>query len=125
MFPLIAPPEYYALTLEQKADICNGCGAKGSHLPIPDTIWGLDVREACNIHDFNYSEGRDKLHSDAVFVVNMVLLALFAFQAPKGWRRWLLLPARVVLLFLRIRRAITYGLAVMLFGDKAFRRETQ
>ncbi|KAF0235072.1 MAG: hypothetical protein FD177_231 [Desulfovibrionaceae bacterium] len=118
MVPLIAPPEFYALTPEQKADICNGCGARGSHVPVPDTIWGLDIREACNIHDYNYGEGRDKNRSDAVFIVNIVLLAVYAFLEWPMWARWAAFP----LLVLRVLRAITYGMAVITFGGAAFGR---
>ena len=45
---LIASPGYLAMTLEERARICNGMGAKDSLLSgfIPNTMFGLDVSEA-------------------------------------------------------------------------------
>ena len=42
---------YQKLTPDMKARICNGCGAKGMFDFIPDTMYGMKICEACNIHD--------------------------------------------------------------------------
>ena len=37
--------------------IVNGCGAGSALIDfVPDTVWGLSVKEACNIHDYSWSE---------------------------------------------------------------------
>lgn len=43
---LKAPPGYWRLSPEQREAICNGCGPKKLGFLVPDTIWGLNVREA-------------------------------------------------------------------------------
>ena len=45
-FRLKAPPEYWALTDDEREAIGNGCGPKGAGFLVPDTVWGLSVREA-------------------------------------------------------------------------------
>jgi hypothetical protein len=71
---LDAPEEYWSLSGDAKEKVCNGCGAKGG-IPVPDTIWGLDVSECCNIHDLGYAMGRtieDKDSADRTFLNNML-----------------------------------------------------
>ena len=107
---LIAQPEYRQLTPEQKGSICNGMGAKDSLLSsfIPNTMYGLDVEEAGNIHDFDYHVGltaHDKRRADRVFLLNM-----FTLINERGG----------FLAFLRRRRALKYYEAVKEFGDDAF-----
>jgi hypothetical protein len=77
---LFAPLEYWQLSIVQRNHICNGCGP-GSVLGllVPDSIWGISVTEACNIHDFMYATGEtieDKYLADRVFLNNMVRLIL-------------------------------------------------
>ncbi len=47
--PLYAPKSYWNLTEEEKSKICNGCGAKDG-IKVPDTIYGLSIKIACDIH---------------------------------------------------------------------------
>ena len=61
---IYAPITYWELSPEEKKEICNGCGAKDG-LKVPDTFWGLNMEEACNIHDYMYSTG--KTHYDKLF----------------------------------------------------------
>jgi len=35
---------------------CNGCGARDG-IDVPDTIWGLSITRACNVHDWDYQRG--------------------------------------------------------------------
>jgi len=73
-------------------------------------MWGLDVSEACNIHDWMYSEGKtvdDKRKADWTFLDNLGRL----IHNAGGWP---------VLRWLRRRRAYDYYLAVKNFGGPAF-----
>lgn len=72
---LIAPGAYYELTPEEKEDICTGCGTR--FFNVPDNILGLNIVEACNIHDYMYNIGQslsDKNEADDVFLYNILFL---------------------------------------------------
>jgi hypothetical protein len=108
---LYAPAEYWGLTPEQRADITNGCGPGrfGSRV-ISDSLWGLDITEACNIHDFSYHIGwtiADKASADRAFLNNMLRI----IDAAGGW--WPIVA-------LRRHAAVTYYRAVADFGGPAF-----
>ena len=107
---LSAPQEYYSLSAEDKKSICNGMGAKNSLLSsfIPNTMYGLDVEECGDIHDFQYNAGitiEDKKEADRTFLNNLLRI----INAEGGW----LAP-------LRRRRALKYYEAVVYFGGPAF-----
>ena len=106
---LFAPLAYWELGAEQHEACCNGCGTKGFiGWLVPDTIWLLNVTEACNIHDFMYAAGQtqaDKEEADRVFLNNMIRI----INAKGG----LLRP-------LRLRRAKTYYQFVNQLGGPAF-----
>lgn len=110
-FKLWAPEEYRNLTPEAKSEIVNGCGPGGwKYDLIPDTMWGLDVTKACNIHDYMYHVGvteKDKVFADEVFYANLkrIIIAKSRFWPLK---------------MLRLRRARTYYVFVRDFGDAAF-----
>ena len=108
---LFAPPNYWRLTDIARGRICNGCGSKGlCGYVIPDTIWGLRITEACDIHDYQYETGRDhsdKESADRSFLYNLLRL----IDAAGG-------PA--ILQWLRRRRAQKYYWAVCAFGGPAF-----
>lgn len=120
MVRLIVPPEWYELTDEQKTDICNGCGAKGSRLPVPDTIYGLSIKRACDAHDLCYHLGKDKDRSDAAFHMNLLLLIQDAYRTAPAWAKWTGLA--FLLRALRRARAMTYYVAVSDLGGAAYRR---
>ena len=86
---LFAPPGYWRMSPEHRADICNGCGTKGlCGYVIPDTIWFLSIKVACDIHDFMYATGltaEDKIVADRVFLYNMQRLIAAGWQ----WK-WLM-----------------------------------
>jgi hypothetical protein len=111
MTQLFAPAEYWALDPQQRADVCNGCGTKGlCGYVIPDTIWGLCITPACNIHDYMYEAGwyiEDKEEADRVFLNNM--LRIIDAETRFDWLKRL-----------RSRRARVYYEAVRLFGGPAF-----
>lgn len=111
MANLLSSPEYKNLTPEKKAKICNGCGAKSgiSSWLVPNTMYGLSVLPACQIHDFDYFAGKtieDKEKADRVFLNNMVRIIE---QDGSAWLSWL-----------RRRRAKKYYIAVRDFGGAAY-----
>jgi len=107
---LKAPESYWSLDPETKKEICNGVGPKGYGFLFPDTIWGLDVSEAADIHDYMYQIGvteEDRKKADKVFLDNMN--AIIDSQSSWAW-----------LTKLRKRRASLYYEAVSKFGKPAF-----
>lgn len=108
---LFAPEAFWDLTDEQRAKLCNGCGpGKMLGFLVPDTLWGLSIAPACDIHDFMYITGEtiaDKDSADRVFLNNMLRL----IDANTRWD-WLK--------YFRARKARTYYLAVRELGGPWF-----
>lgn len=105
---LYAPGSYKKATLEQKRRICNGCGQKGKFDFVPDTVYGMSIAEACNIHDWMYELGKtetDRQEADLAFLNNMLRLV----SAKGGWLKWL-----------RDRRVLKYYEAVRELGGPAY-----
>ena len=105
---LAAPPSYWVATKKDKGRVCNGCGAKGMGWTVPDTMYGMSVRDCCDIHDWMYEEGTtlaEKEEADKVFYEN----CLRKIKAGN----WFLRPFRTV-------RAWEYYKAVSWFGKKSF-----
>ena len=50
------PVSYTNATPEERAKICNGCGAKDG-IKVPSTMYGLSIEKACQIHDWMFEEG--------------------------------------------------------------------
>ena len=75
---LLALPEYFALTPEQKSAICNGFGPADCWKArlVPNALLGVDFTEACNAHDLEYHLGRDRLAADWRLHCNMVAACL-------------------------------------------------
>lgn len=109
---LFAPESYWNLTDEAKKELTEGgCGPGGfGDWLVPDTVYGLSIRKACQIHDACYALGetiKDKKSADRTFLNNMLRII---YSGTKWW----------ILRKLRIRRAYTYYKAVKLFGGHAF-----
>jgi hypothetical protein len=108
---LFSPETYKKLTATALAAIANGCGAVGWKIDlVPDTLYGLGIRAACDIHDYMYHTGEtieDKNEADRVFLNNM--LRLITAKTKHKWLRRL-----------RRRRALLYYFAVKNFGGPAF-----
>lgn len=113
---LYAHPDFWTLTEEQLAEIVGGCGPGGlGDYLVPDNIdwpwpWGLSIKPACKIHDFDYHMGQtleDKKRGDRVFLNNMIRI----IQAETKWS-WVRRR--------RLRRANLYYEAVKQFGAPAF-----
>ena len=104
---LLASKHYWEATELRRSLNCNGCGTEGwKGALVPDTIWGLDVNPACNIHDWDYAEGTtpdQKNAADFRFQKNMI--ALIRQSAKRSWTGW-------VLKIPREYRAFTYYVAV-------------
>ena len=113
---IYAPITYWELSPEEKKEICNGCGAKDG-LKVPDTFWGLNMEEACNIHDYMYSIGKthyDKLFADAMFRLNLTVI----IDAKETFKDKLLSV-------LRHYRAGTYYIAVAKYGNSSFWKDKE
>ena len=107
---LLAPNSFWSLDVGQLHKFCNGCGASGSALPIPQTHWGLSVEMCCNIHDWMYKIGKteaDRNFADLIFLRNMI------YQSRTKGSAILFIP--------RAYRALTYYLAVDRMGRAAFK----
>ena len=115
---LWSPGSFKAASQRERRAVIGrgGCGAGdglGDRL-VPDTMWGLSVQPACEIHDWMYAKGRsieDKKQADGVFLDNLLRII------DAGTSSW-------VLRKLRRRRARTYYLSVKYFGGPAFWGDT-
>lgn len=111
MVKLYAPESYVTASPEVRKQVINGCGPGGWKVDlIPDSLYGLDISEACNIHDWMYTAGatlKDKAEADRVFLNNMIRLI-----NSKG-SIWIIKR-------LRLRAAKAYYEAVDHFGGPAF-----
>lgn len=107
MNKIYAPFTYWEASDEDKLEVCNGCGAKNG-IKVPDSLLFCNIQEACNVHDWMYSEGKtlgDFYFANAVFIMNMALI----ITAGSKW-----------LVALRLLFAGKYFLAVQEFGSKAY-----
>jgi len=104
------PLGYWKMSEEDRKKASNGCGAAGWKVDVvPDTIWGLDISKACDIHDVAYHIGRtisDKNSGDFDFHYNLKEL----IRRNSNWftRK------------LRNARAYWYYKVVAEFGESAF-----
>jgi hypothetical protein len=99
---------YWTSTDAERHAIVNGCGTGTGWkaLLVPETIRGLSIHEACDIHDWMYALGlviEDKDEADRVFLNNMIRII-----DSRRSRRWLRA--------LRLGRAKDYYLAVHWFN---------
>lgn len=88
-----------------------GCGAGAGlgDILVPDTVYGLSVREACRIHDWYYTFWPDASETgrelaDRIFRNNLLRIVRAQTSNP-------------VLFFLRERRCLAYYAAVKNFGS--------
>ena len=105
---IYAPKTYWESTDYDKLNVCNGCGAKDG-IDVPDTMWGLSITSACNVHDWMFNEGKtlaDFYFANAVLIMN---LAIIIVTEGSKW----LAP-------LRLARATKYFLAVQELGQDAY-----
>ena len=110
---LYEPISFTQASCELKRKVCNGCGsAKAKFDFVPDSIYGLHIRPACDRHDWMYYKGmtiEDKAEADRVFLNNMLRI----IEGAPGILSRILKP-------MRRRRALKYYEAVVAFGGPAF-----
>jgi hypothetical protein len=96
---------------DSERDASCGCGTKKSWM-VPDSMWGLSIKQVCCIHDYDYSKGKtqgDRERADYRFLRNLMETI---DRAPGFWNSLMRMPRR--------RRALKYYEAVNRFGDEAF-----
>ena len=95
----------------RRAEVCNGAGAKNG-IKVPNTFWGLNMRPAFDIHDWDYEHGftkEDKAMADRYMFFNTLVI----IEAQTGLQQIVLKP-------LRRRRALAYYEIVTIGGERAF-----
>jgi hypothetical protein len=110
---LYQPNSYYEASLEDKKKVCNGCGAKGG-IKVPSTFIGLCIKEACDIHDWMFKEGKTKadfIFANVMFLVNLIVIIINGSN----------IFTRAIRLFF----AVNYFLAVALKGSDAFWKDKE
>jgi len=107
---MIVPEGFRKLTPEEKRKICNGAGSSQAGFDfVPDTMYGLNLNAAADIHDYMYFVGKtrlDKIIADIVYLHNM-----FAYIEQESY--WFMV-------WLRENRALVYVDAVNIAGDDSF-----
>ncbi len=110
---LTAPKSYWLNTTHNTPTYINGCGGQGiTSSIIPDSLFGLNINEACNIHDHMYEQGIDKLDSDNTFLKNMNTLIDQDSSSN-------------ILKYLRKAKAYLYFLGVKVFGNIFFKSKNK
>ena len=103
-----APVSFIEATPEERAEVCNGMGPKGYGWVIPDTMYGLNLEAAGDVHDWMYYHATyDRNQCDDVFLKNMKSI----IEQHDGWS---------ILQWLRNRRALKYYWAVRKFGLSSY-----
>jgi hypothetical protein len=116
---LQAPPAFWVFHKDTLAELVNGCGPGGwKGVAIPDTVYGLSIKQACDIHDFMYLYGEteaERKEADQWFSHNMHVIVVNHYEAST-------LPSflKNLMLFLRRRRIKKYYLFVRAFGGSYF-----
>ncbi|MCB0369033.1 MAG: hypothetical protein KDD45_06155 [Bdellovibrionales bacterium] len=108
---LIAPIEYWNVTALIKPSFINGCGSGITERIVPDSLFGLDISEACSIHDYMYELGKDRTKANDVFLDNMISIIERRTNS-------------MILKGLRKMKAYIYYYAVKLFGGFYFKAST-
>lgn len=116
IFRLSANPSYWRASKDEKDAIFNGCGSGGSlNSLVPDSLLGLDIKDACRVHDWMYHHGKTKeqrKEADIVFLDNMKgLINKSKSSSP--------------LKFLRGGLAKIYYLGVRIFGGFFFNKKKE
>lgn len=111
MYELITPPNYYDYDKVERDSWGCGPGGLGDYL-VPDTVYGLSVKPACQRHDCHYrfDEGKNEATrkiADDEFLKNMQIIV------DATTNTWLLRR-------LRFTRCRTMYYAVRWFGKNAY-----
>jgi len=112
---LDAPNAFFNIDNGTLAMMTGGCGpGKFGDFLVPDTVYGLSIKSACVVHDFEYAIGKtieDKKKADLRFLANMLKIV----NDRSGFT-----PLRVV----RRYRVMSYYSAVADGGSSAFEKAT-
>ncbi len=110
----LAAPEsfwYYLGFGKNLGEVINGCGPGGiGDLLIPDRVYGLNIKPACEIHDWMYTIYNDEFGfeiANQIFLDNMIRINNAATK-------------NRLLKYLRTRRILKYYRAVRYFGRLFF-----
>jgi hypothetical protein len=110
---LIAPKSYWLNTNPNTPTYINGCGGQGlTSSIVPDSLFGLSINEACNIHDHMYEQGIDKTDTDNTFLKNMITLVNQDSSSN-------------IFKYLRKAKAHLYFLGVKIFGNIFFKQKSK
>ena len=108
---LKAPDSFWATDEATLAMLTGGCGpGKYGDYLVPDTMYGLSIKSACVVHDYEYAVGKtsdDKRKADLHFLENL----LFIVNRDSRWK---------IAKWLRGYRVMSYYLAVANGGDSSF-----
>ena len=112
-YGLIASPKFWAMSEAEIDFRYEGWGpGKIGNRWVPDTFYGLDVRIAWQVHDYDYEVGRtsqEKQEADCRLLHNLYIIIQ---SEPANW-----------LTALRYERAVNYYEMVMIAGRKSFNME--
>lgn len=89
--PLCLPSWWNQIKKEKRAAVMNGCGPSSWKTKF-NTVWGLDIKDACNVHDVEYVFGNSRSSADARLFANLCLLI-----AARSSR--ILMPFRIIRAF--------------------------
>ena len=108
--PRLKVADDFWLTWGEKKGMCNGCGTGITAYIIPNTVYGLNIRIACCIHDYGYEVGgteedRQKLDDELHDNIEAIIDSFDTWYYPTR-------PAKL--------RADTYRFAVEKAGAGAF-----
>jgi len=103
-------PNGFWETWEERRKDCNGCGTGWNKYFVPNTVYGLNIRIVCCIHDYEYELGgteRDKKLADENIHDNIEnIIDLYdRWYYPQGLAK---------------KRADTYRFFVQQMGDSSF-----
>lgn len=108
---LITPIAYFEAAPDIRALVVNGCGPSGwKNKVIPDNLYGISIKGACNRHDWEYTVGEtkeEKDRADSIFLQNMERII------DRKSLTWFMRA-------LRVRAANGYYEAVSHLGDEFF-----
>lgn len=110
---LVAPQKYWSESALYTPSYINGCGGSGITASIiPDSLLGLDITNACNIHDYMYEKGIEKEISDKTFLSNMMTIINKDSDSK-------------ILKLLRKAKAYLYYFGVKLFGSFFYKKKKE
>ena len=78
-----APVSFIVSTEKERKAICNGMGPSGKGWMVPDTMYGLDMGAAGDVHDwmYTYPDWLSRKSVDGIFLSNMYSI----IEAHDGW----------------------------------------